>query len=208
MPALGVTDIDLLGRALVNLGQTPIDSLTDDDEVSQICAVVYPAVRDEVLGLYPWRCLLKEVQLARLTPAPVGGFSYAYQLPTDRVGEIRTVWNTDRVGRFPFKQYKISEDTLLTDAEEIWVEYPYLINESAFPAHVRALMVLALSERLAEPITEDSSKAAYWGSVAYGLPSEGRMGGYFARARLLDSSQSPNQELGGGTEYDLINVRG
>lgn len=208
MPALGVTAEDLVNRALVLLGQDEIDSLTDDDDISMTCARVYAAVRDEVLGIYPWRCTLKEVQLSRLTAAPVGGWKYAYQLPTDRIGEIKTVWNTDSYNRSPFKQYQISEDTLLTDAEEIWVFYPWLIDESAFTGHVRALMQFVLAARLAEPITEDESKSQKWEMKAYGMPGEGGMGGYFARARLVDSAQSPSEEMAGGTDYDLINVRG
>lgn len=206
MPSLGVTDVDLVNRALVNLGETPIQDLTDEDEVSVTCATVYPAVRDEVLGLYPWRCTLKKVQLARVLATPENEWKYAFTLPTDRVGEVRTVWNTSAVGAKPFKLFDIVGNQLMTDATEIWVEYPYLINESDYSGHVRALMVFVLSARLAEPITEDSSKADKWEVKAYGPPGEDGMGGYFARARLMDSQQRPSQELSG--DYDLISVRG
>lgn len=205
MPSLGTTDVDLVNRALVLLGQDPIQDLTDEDEVSVTCATVYPAVRDEVLGLYPWRCTFKKVQLARLTEAPLNEWTYKFTLPTDRVGEIRTVFNTDEVGAKPFKEYDIIGNELYTDAEEIWVDYPWLINEDSFTGHVRALMVFVLAARLAEPITEDSEKADKWEAKAYGPPGEDGMGGYFARARLLDSTQRPSQEF--ATNYDLIDVR-
>lgn len=205
MPSLGVTDVDLCNRALVNLGEDVIEDLTDEDDISVTCATVYPAVRDEVLGLYKWRCTLKKVQLARLTDAPLNEWTYAFQLPTDRVGEIEAVWNTSQVGAKTYKDYDIVGNQLLTDAETIWVEYPYLVNESDFSGHVRALMVFVLSARLAEPVSEDSSKGEKWEQKAYGLPSEGGMGGYFARARLIDSSQRPSQEL--SDDYSLVQVR-
>lgn len=205
MISLAVTDIDLVNRALINLGQSPIADLTDDDEVSVTCATVYPAVRDEVLGIYPWRCTIKKVQLARLTDAPVNEWIYAFQLPSDRVGEPRAVFNTSKVGAPPYKEYELIGDQLLTNAPEIWLEYPWLINEANFSQHVRTLIVFVLSARLAEPITEDSSKAQYWEGKAYGLGEDG-MGGYFARARLMDSQGRPSQEM--GADYSLINARG
>lgn len=206
MTSIGTTDVDLVNRALVNLGQPTIQDLTDEDEVSVTCATVYPMVRDEVLGIYPWRCTFKKVQLARLTDAPVSKWTYAFQLPTDRVGEIRTVFRTSQVGAPAFKDYDIQGDQLLTNAEEIWVDYPWLINEAAFPNHLRTLIVFVLSSRLAEPITEDGDKAEFWLAQAYGTPEEGGMGGYFSRARLIDSVQRPSQEF--ATNYDLIDVRG
>ena len=205
MPALGNTDVDFVNRALIMLGEEKINSLTDEDDNSVICATIYEAVRDEVLGKYPWRCLLKKGQLAQLVTAPINEWSYAYQLPSDRVGEIRTVFNSSEIGAKPFKDYEILGNQLLTDAEEVWVEYPYLINESDFPAHIRTLIVFVLAARLAEPITEDSSKGDKWEQRAYGSAGEDGMGGYFARARLVDSAQRPSQELSG--EYELVSVR-
>jgi hypothetical protein len=206
MTSLAVTDIDLINRALVNLGETTITDLTDEDTISVSCATVYPSVRDEVLGLYPWRCTLKRARLARLSTAPENEWTYAFQLPSDRIGEPRTVWNTSKVGAEPFKLFDLEGDTLVTDAAEIWVEYPWLINEANYSAHLRTLIVFVLSARLAEPVTEDSSKSQYWEMKAYGTPSDDGMGGYFARARLMDSQGRPSQEM--AADYSLINVRG
>lgn len=206
MTSLGVTDVDLVNRALINLGENPIQDLTDEDEISVTCATVYPSVRDEVLGLYPWRCTFNKMKLARLSAAPLSKWKYQFQLPTDRVGEIRTVFNTDAVDARPFKEYDIVGDQLLANVPDIWVDYPYLINESGFSGHVRTLIVFVLSARLAEPISEDSSKSDKWEAKAYGPPGEDGMGGYFARARLMDSQQRPSQEM--GANYDLISVRG
>lgn len=205
MPALGVSAEDLVNRALTLLGEDTIESLSDTDDKSLTCNQVYVATRDEVLSLYPWRCLMKKAQLSQVVAAPTSEWTYAYTLPSDRLGQLETVFTSNDVGALPFRDFDIVGDQLLTDATEIWADYPALIAPTDFPAHIRALMQFALAARLAEPITEDQSKAEKWEEKAFGPPGAQGMGGFFARARLIDSQQRPSQEIDG--DYSLATVR-
>lgn len=205
MPAIGTTDIDLCAQALVLIGLSPINSFGDDDK-SQACQTIYPMVKKEVLGRYPWRCSLVKKRLTKLSTSPNNEWAYQFQLPSDRMSGIRAVFDTDQSRARPFKEYDIYENMLFANVTSIWCDYQKDISESQFSPHLQVLMSYVLASRLAEILTDDSSKAQSYNTLAYGSPQEKGMGGYFEIARNIDSQQRPSQEISG--DYSLIDVRG
>jgi hypothetical protein len=188
----------------VLIGLRPINSFSDDDK-SRACQTIYPMVKKEVLGRYPWRCSMVKKRLSRLTDAPNNEWTYAFQLPSDRMGGVRAIFETDQVGARPFKDYDIYENTLMANVESIWCDYQKDVSESQFAPHLQVLMSYVLAARLAEILTDDRSKAEYWHLVAYGSPAEKAQGGYYEVAKNIDSQQRPSQELSG--DFSLIDVR-
>ena len=203
--AAGNTDVDICARALVCLGLKPINSLLGDDDKVVTCRTLYPMVRKEVLGRYPWRYTIAKRRLARLTDTPVSEWLYAFQLPADRMAGPRAVFTSDQRGAQTLKQYDIYQDHLYANDPEIWIDYQANQNESKDPPYVQTLMVYVMAARLAEPLTDDSSKGERWETMAYGSPAEKQMGGYFETAKALDAQQRPSQEVSG--DFSLINVR-
>lgn len=204
MPAIGTTIEDLCSRGLVLIGLTPINSFGDDDK-SAACQTIYPMVKQEVLGRYPWRSTLTKKRLSKLTAAPNNEWLYAFQLPSDRMSGIRAVFDTDQVGARPMKEYDIYENTLFANVDRIWCDYQKEISESAFEPHIKTLMSYVLAARFAEILTDDSSKAENYQTLAYGTPAEKGMGGYFEIARNIDSQQRPSQQISG--DFSLVDVR-
>jgi hypothetical protein len=201
----GNTDVDTCARALVCLGLKPINSLLGDDDKVVTCRTLYPMVRKEVLSRYPWRYTIAKRQLVRLTSTPVNEYKYAFQLPSDRLAGPRAVFSSGLSGAPTIKEYDIYQDHLYTNEPAIWIDYQASQNESKDPPYVQTLMVYVMAARLAEPLTDDSSKGERWDMMAYGSPAEKQMGGYFETAKALDAQQRPSQEISG--DYSLIQVR-
>lgn len=203
--AAGNTDVDFCARALVFLGLTPISSLLGDDDKTVTCRTIYPMVRNEVLSRYPWRFTIAKRRLARLTDTPVNEWTYAFQLPSDRLCGPRAVFTSGESGARPITEYDIYQDHLYANDPSIWIDYQALQSESKFPPYVSTLLTYVLAARLAEPLTDDTSKGERWETMSYGSPAEKQQGGYFEVAKALDAQQRPSQEISG--DYSLIAVR-
>lgn len=203
--AAGTTDVDYCARALVNLGLKPINSLLGDDDKVVTCRTIYPMVRKEVLSRYPWRFTLAKRRLVKLADTPINEWQNAFQLPSDRLGGPRAVFSSSEKNAPTVKEYDIYQDHLYANEDQIWIDYQAMQNESKDPPYVQTLMVYVMSARLAEPLTDDSSKGERWEVMAYGSPAEKQMGGYFETAKALDAQQRPSQEVSG--DYSLISCR-
>lgn len=203
--AAGNTDVDTCARALVMLGLKPINSLVGDDDKVVTCRTLYPMVRREVLGRYPWRHTIVKRRLNRLTDKPISEWLYAFQLPADRLAGPRAVFSSDERNAPTIKAYDVYQDHIYCNEPQIWIDYQANQNESKDPPYVQTLMTYVMAARLAEPTTDDSSKAAHWETMAYGSPAEKQMGGYFETAKALDAQQRPSQQVSG--DFSLIAVR-
>jgi hypothetical protein len=125
-------------------------------------------------------------------------------MPTDRVGEAFAVFSSSAVGARPILEYDIQAGRLLAGATELWLDYQYNADEADMPAHFVQLLVFVLASIFAEPVTEVTSKSAYWHEIAYGNPSDNMRGGYFRTAVGIDGRGHPNQAI---NSDELINVR-
>ena len=76
-----LTDIDLCNEALDLVGASPIQSFADGTIEADVCARLFPNVRDRVLREYPWNCAQTRSTLPLYLHDPAWGFSYAYELP-------------------------------------------------------------------------------------------------------------------------------
>ena len=81
--AEGDTDVSICSQSLLLLGANQITSFADGTAPSSVCSVLYPRVKSQTLGMYPWSFTLTKQQLGRLTTAPTNVYLYAYQLPSD-----------------------------------------------------------------------------------------------------------------------------
>ena len=50
-----LTKIDLCSMALLKLGETPIQSLSDDSAAAKLARTLFEAVTDSLISMYPWR---------------------------------------------------------------------------------------------------------------------------------------------------------
>ena len=202
--AAGDTGITICSDALLMLGAKAISSFNDGTDESSVCDRLYPDIRDSTLMMYPWSFSMKKIALARLITAPGSVWKYAYQLPGDRLGGPRAVYDTAAVGATPRKEWEIQGDQLLTNLESVYIDYQYSTPEFAMPQYFVQLLKYQVAWHIAEPITEQAEKAGFWRRMALGEPSENGRGGYFRTATQIDGANNTIKVI---DDYTLITAR-
>jgi len=203
--AAGDTDVSICSHALLLLGSSSITSFDDGTAGSGAASKIYPKVKSSTLGMYPWTFTLRKVQLGQLAASPTNVWTYAYQLPADMItGVPRRVFNSGQTGIPVFKDYEIQGDQLLTDQTTIYVDYQQTVAEPAMPEYFVNLLVYQMAWHLAEPVTDQITKAEYWRGIATGSVQESGRGGYFRTATNIDSSGQSTQVIG---DYLLTSIR-
>lgn len=203
--SIGTTDIRICSRALINIGMAPIQTLDGDDDVTLACALMYPMIKKEVLTMYPWNCTKTKKQLGRLTATPVNEYQYAFALPSGgRLSGPLAIYPSNSVGVKAVTDWDYQGENILANYDKLYGDFQFDIDESIFPGYIENLIIYILSARLAESLTDDSSKADKYDFIAFGNPGEKRFGGYFEVARGIDSRFRPSQAL---QNFSLIEVR-
>lgn len=198
------TKVSICSSALVLLGQPAIAALTEDSDAARTCAQLYDNLKATLVAAHPWNFSKKKVQLVQSVTAPISGWTYQYAMPTDRVGDTYAAFPSEGVGVRPTTAFDVQGSNLLTDHEEIWLDYQYNTPESLLPQHFVQLLIYVLASNFAEPVTEVTSKAEYWHVIAYGTPQEAMRGGFFRVAVGIDGRGKPNQVM---DTNELIDVR-
>ena len=204
--ASGDTDVSICSQALLLLGANEITSFSDGTAPSAICNKLYPRVKSQTLGMYPWSFTLKKTQLGQLTSTPTNVYSKEYQLPTDMfLGVPRAVYASLSTGNLPkITDYEIQGDKLLTNETTIVIDYQQLVAESAMPSYFVQMMIYQMAWHLAEPVTDQTTKSDYWKTVALGTPTENMRGGYFRQAINIDGAGQSKTVI---ADYLLTEVR-
>jgi hypothetical protein len=203
--AAGDTGVSICSDALLMLGAKAISSFNDGTDESSVCDRLYPDVRDSTLVMYPWSFSVKKVKLARLITTPNSVWRYEFQLPGDRLGNPRAVYQSATPGSPVQKDWEIQGDKLLTNLDTIYIDYQYSVGEFAMPQYFVQLLKYMMAWHLALPITEQSDRAQYWQQIAVGAIGENGRGGYIRTAMNIDGQGQPSRII---EDFTLIAVRG
>lgn len=202
--AAGDSALSVCSDALLMLGAKPISSFNEGTDEASVCDALYPNIRDQALMNYPWSFTFKKVQLARLVTTPTNEYKYEYQMPSDRLGAPRAVYDSASVGAHTVTNYRIMGTKLLTNEESVYVDYQYPVTESEMPVWFIQLLKYLTAWHISIPITDQVDKAQYWQSVAVGAPSENGRGGYMRTAMNIDGQNQPTNSI---KDFSLIDVR-
>ncbi len=143
--------VSICNAALAKIGAEPIASLEEDTKRARFAAAAYDPVLAEVLAEHAWPFALARASLARLADAPLYGFSYAYQLPTDFIALVDT-------SAGPGLAYQIEGRELLTDADTVMLRYVRRVTDPAlFHSAFSDLLSTRLAAELALAITRKSA---------------------------------------------------
>lgn len=125
-------------------------SLSETSEAAKVCAIFYDQTRDEILRAHRWNFAMKRAVLSQIVTAPIFGYDYAYQLPTDyiRFGALNDGDLLERA------EFVIEGDQLLSDVETANFRYVWRITDSQ---QFDALFIDALSTKLAAKIAPSLS---------------------------------------------------
>ena len=202
--AAGDTSLSICSDALLMLGAKPISSFDEGSDEASVANRLYTDIKNQALLMYPWSFSFKKTPCARLITTPVNEYRYEYQLPGDRLTSPRAVYDTNATSVPPRKEYRIIGDKILTDYEQIYIDYQYSVAEYDMPSYFVQLMKYMLTWHFALPITDQTDKSQYWQSVAVGSPADNGRGGYLRQAMNIDGQGNPSNAI---NDFSLIAVR-
>ena len=177
-----VADTYICNLALDHIGK---DIVTDISTATQPAAVRVRRHYDHVLGVCLrmgyWNFATKRLALARILPAPINEFTYAYNLPADYVKMQRT-WPRQL-------HYKIEQGRLLTDEATITIKYT---SDGALtdPSLMDPLFIDYFSYELALRSVNKASASA----DLYGRIKEGSMQAFKSAAAIM-SQEDPDDPI-------------
>ena len=203
--ASGDTDVIICSEALQLLGSTSITSFSDGSTAGSLCNTLYPRVKAMALGMYPWSFSLKKVQLAESSSDPLTYWAKSFTLPSDMANGVpRKVFTSASDNAPHLTEYEIQGSELLTQETAIYVDYQATVAEGSMPSYFVTFLVYMMAWHLAEPVTDQISKAQFWKQEAVGTPLESGRGGYFRQAMNIDGAGQSSQVI---ADYVLVDVR-
>ena len=138
------TKIGLISKALILIGETPLQSLTDDRYGATVGSNLFEMLLENELQSNPWRFSMKKAALSRLVVTPLNQYAYAYQIPADCL-LVRHV--------YPRIHYEIFGDRIYTDHTSLRI----LGRGVGTWTYFATLMVYALARDMVKPITESDT---------------------------------------------------
>jgi len=158
--------VNICNSALNLIGASTISALTEDTKNARLCNQRYEPVRNRVFRGHNWNCLIKRVELARNSTAPVVEFNYAYALPSDflRVMKIHNGTTDSITADLP---YKVEGKNIVTDQTTVYLIYVALDTDpNNYDAYLREAISHQLAADLAYPITNNATLASNYMSRA------------------------------------------
>lgn len=176
--------IDLVNAALVRIGQEPIVSLNNVEDVSPTVVAVRSqvyVVKRKLLRMNDWNCARITVKLSRIAESSIGktGWSYAYALPEDP--ECLSIVQISIDGGETFidldayynrnmgpkeSLFDVDRNVLLCNADNVFIKYTGDIDVAQFDAALAAAFVALLAADLAYSLPASVSLADYLYKVA------------------------------------------
>ncbi|MBI5120040.1 MAG: hypothetical protein HZA67_03485 [Rhodospirillales bacterium] len=188
---MALSSIALCSRALLKIGASTIASFDEGTAEAEVAANLYPSIRDALLSSHPWNFATGQIALARLTAQPVADFQHAFQLPPDFLRAL----SAGVTGRGRGLDYRIAENRLHTDSEQVVLTYVFRPAEMDFPPFFDAALISRLAAEFCAPITESTARA----ELLFKLAED-----EFRRAKLIDGQQDTPSAI---ESFPLVDVR-
>lgn len=204
--ATGDTDVKICSDAMRLLGVDEISSFDDGTVRGGIAENLYPLVRDQVLGMYPWSFSTKKIQLEKSATAPINEYDHAYPMPSDSLtGVPRALYNSTSSGsQAQTTGWDVLGGEVITNYDTVVIDYQARPLEAEMPTYFVQLLKCASAMYFAEPMTDQITKSNHWERIAFGNPSEGGRGGLFRQAAATDGLGQPTSFI---ADYPLIDTR-
>lgn len=183
------TPISICSAALLMIGADEISSFEEGTREAKLCLNLYQTTLDELLQTYPWRFATLQTQLARHVKTPLFGYGHAYALPPNLLRLLQTQGVED---------YRIFEDGLHTNAQNVYITYIARPKEQQMPAYFTRIVEFKMAEILALALQEDLTKSRLLAD---------RADSQLIRARGIDAQQQTTAVMP-EANFTLTHVRG
>jgi len=194
---MSTTELVIKQNALILIGHLPIQSLSEETDQNAVLSARYPILKKSLLSMNTWKFVTKTVQLNQNPTPPDGRWTQQYDLPSDSVADgVIAVYASDDERAPSVLDFVIQDGKLLTNLEEVWIDYKRDVLEGAFPDYFDDLICHALAADIALTLTDDNSIATQL---------FGRKELLLRTARKLDAqSAPPNNRI---TRFHLTEAR-
>lgn len=187
-------DVDVCNLALSKFGGGSITAFDEESDLAEDCANLYPATRDYLLSIHPWRFVSGKRQLAKSADVtPVNEWQYAFKLPTKNLSGPWAVYGDD--SEHPVHQYEVFGEYIYCDYDKVTIDYSNEVAEEFWPAWFVNFAATAIAADLAGPVADKVSKSEQLRVMAFGAPQMEGRGGMFAQCRRLNAQLQPIQSL-------------
>ncbi len=178
--------IDIISSALVLIGDSPLNSLTEVSSKATIAAKLYDVTLESLLTMHRWRFASGKVMLARINATPLNDFQYVFQLPTGLLLIQKVV---------PTTSYEVYENKLYANVSELAMDYTFRPVEARFPTYFVQAFEYRLADKFSIGLTENT---------AVNQQMIGQYDRAIAQAMFADANQRPNRPF---TSAPFIDVR-
>jgi hypothetical protein len=174
--------IDICSRALILVGAEPITSFNDDTSEALIAGNMYEDIARTNLTSTRWRFATNQAILNRLSDAPTGRFTAAYQLPEYIFLHAVTVRDYQI-------EYNVYGSKVFCDADvsdELIADYTYRAEEVDWPSYFSVCVEYAMATVFATALIRDQSLSVLMDQQYTRL---------LAKARSIDSQQQTTRKV-------------
>jgi hypothetical protein len=114
MSSFSISIISICNQALLSLGATPIDDLSDGSVEAITCKAVWASARRALLAANNWSFARKRLSLAQDASQPAFEFQYQYTLPADLIRVVKVDHDYD---------YRVEGGKILTNSATCNIKY-------------------------------------------------------------------------------------
>jgi len=136
-------------------------AITDAVKQATELSAIWDTTRDAELAAHPWTFAMERVQLPALSTAPLFGWNYAYQLPSDyltavEIGDRYVLYAPDETGPL----FDLEGQTILTDSgSPLKLRYIKRVkNTGLWPALFVESFACRLAAEVCEALTQSLEK--------------------------------------------------
>lgn len=169
--------IGLISKALVLIGEKPLEGLDDNRYGATVGSNLFELIYENEITSNHWRFAMDKAQLSQDVDAPLNEWQYSYQLPAEMLLPI---------GVYPQTPYEIYADKLFSNASAVELDYMFKPEIDAVPAYFAMLMTYALARDMVKPITESDAGVQVF-SAKYQQQRD--------RAMFADAQGRPNRAI-------------
>ena len=179
---------------MVQIGEDPIQSF--EDPGADTCELTYDRLVEFLISINSWSFSERTVQLSRDSETPKG-WDYQFTLPAERVGPPTTLYDSLEAieQQRPYRVFELSEDKLLSGAEELWATIKVLPPPLHWPGYFRELVTRGLEAYFMLSIREDNVQHRAMMQEVFGTPSQMMQGGLVGVTKGLDASAKPSSRI-------------
>lgn len=146
--------ITICSNALLQLGDEPIASFSEDSKRARLCSNLWPQVRDQFMRKHVWTCLRTRIILSPESEEPPFDWGYSFLLPADCMRVMQVGFRGEMLG------HEQAGRRIYADRNTLQLVYIKRIDD---PTQWDACMADAagaeMVARLAYPVTQSASLA-------------------------------------------------